>query len=327
MQAASPSRCSTRAAARRFGGREPSATRRPTRQRRSGCSPRRRRSRSGPARSRISRSTRRAECASRSCRTAPDRSRPIRLRSTRTAAVIVRPCRSIRAFGDADGDASARDRRGRRHHRHVHAGDHAHRCGADARRPRGRRHRDHDRREPAASGLRARTPEDRHAAAAASRTRSISPRCRAQHGDAEPDAVLRSLAGRAAGLAIPSPAADRLLGDRDDLRDARADPGEPASRADVLGADRSRERAALLPVDRGQGRALRRSRAAPRLPRARDAAWRPRLLQRHQRPRCPRRSRWNSSARWPAALEQKSCDRATRSSTTWSGRIRSTRPR
>ena len=52
--------------------------------------------------------------------------------------------------------------------------------------------------------------------------------------------------------------------------DARHHPGERASLADVFRADRE-PRAALLPVDRGQDRALRRARRAPDLPRARGA--------------------------------------------------------
>jgi tRNA uridine 5-carboxymethylaminomethyl modification enzyme len=52
--------------------------------------------------------------------------------------------------------------------------------------------------------------------------------------------------------------------------DARAGAGAAARVGDVLGGDHG-ARAALLPVDRGQGRALRRSRAPSGVPRARGA--------------------------------------------------------
>ena len=66
----------------------------------------------------------------------------------------------------------------------------------------------------------------------------------------------------------------------DDRGDARADPRQSASRADVFGPDRG-HRAALLPVDRGQGGALRRPRPAPDFPRAGRARRRHGLSQRH----------------------------------------------
>ena len=67
---------------------------------------------------------------------------------------------------------------------------------------------------------------------------------------------------------------------RDDAGRPCADPGQSAPRADVFGPDR-RHRAALLPVDRGQGGAVRRPRAPPDLPRAGGAGRRHGLSQRH----------------------------------------------
>ena len=62
-----------------------------------------------------------------------------------------------------------------------------------------------------------------------------------------------------------------------------------------------RHRAALLPVDRGQGRALRRQAAPPDLPRARGARHRTRSTPTASRPRCPSTCSSRSCAPSPAS--------------------------
>ncbi len=76
------------------------------------------------------------------------------------------------------------------------------------------------------------------------------------------------------------PAAARLPHHLHQPGGPRHHPRQPAPGADVLGPD-PEHRPALLPVDRGQGRPLRRPRAAPDLPRARRAEHARILLQRH----------------------------------------------
>ena len=90
------------------------------------------------------------------------------------------------------------------------------------------------------------------------------------------------------------------------------------------GADRG-PRAALLPVDRGQGRALRRARRPPDLPRAGGARRSTRSIRTASRPRC----RTTCSSRWSRTIPgleraRDACGPATRSNTTTSIRASST---
>ncbi len=93
-----------------------------------------------------------------------------------------------------------------------------------------------------------------------------------QPGDEPPRAVLD--ADRA-----HHHAANPVRHHADDRRHARDHPRQRAPFADVFRADRE-PRAALLPVDRGQDRALRRARRAPDLPRAGGARRHHRLSER-----------------------------------------------
>ena len=99
--------------------------------------------------------------------------------------------------------------------------------------------------------------------------------------------------------------------------DPRDHPRQCASLADVFRADRE-PRAALLPVDRGQDRALRRARRAPDLPRAGRARRHHGLSERHldlaAGGRAARAGRDHSGAGKGAAW----CGPATRSNTTTS---------
>ena len=95
-----------------------------------------------------------------------------------------------------------------------------------------------------------------------------------------------------------------------------ADPRQPRPRSDVQRPDRGRDRTALLPIDRGQGRAFRGTGRPPRVSRTRVAAHRRDLLQRHLHvaadrraaPARPRHARLRDAPR--------SCVTATPSSTT-----------
>ena len=118
----------------------------------------------------------------------------------------------------------------------------------------------------------ARPPQDRNAAAARRPHdrlgRGRQPARRRRAGD-----VLLPL-GRAGA------AADRLRRHRDQPAHARHHPRQHRAVGDVRRSHR-RRRAALLPVDRGQGGALRRTRFTPDLPRARGPGRRHGLPERH----------------------------------------------
>ena len=93
--------------------------------------------------------------------------------------------------------------------------------------------------------------------------------------------------------------------------------------ADVFRADRE-PRAALLPVDRGQGGPLRRARRAPDLPRAGGARRHHGLSERHLDLACPRTCRPPWWRRFPGWRRRGSSGRATPSSTITSIRASST---
>ena len=151
-------------------------------------------------------------------------------------------------------------------HRHLPQGAHAHRRGEDARRPGRRRlapRLSATASPPAASSWPASRPARPAGSTAAP---STSPSCEPQPGDADPRPF--------------SFATDRITQPQLDCHitytndgGPRPDPRQPAPGADVLRPD-PEPRAALLPVDRGQGRALRRQGPAPDLPRAGRAATR-----------------------------------------------------
>ena len=94
----------------------------------------------------------------------------------------------------------------------------------------------------------------------------------------------------------------------------RADPREPAPGADVHRPDPV-DRAALLPLDRRQGRPLRRQDAAPDVPRARGPRHARGLRQRHLDQPAPRRAGRDGPADPRAASRPRSSATATPSST------------
>ena len=136
--------------------------------------------------------------------------------------------------------------------------------------------------KPALARLRARAVQDRHAAA------TERPHDRLSHGSSP-------------SRATPSPVPFSFLTDAIDAaparlpyhlhqpRGPRPDPGQPAPRTDVLRPD-PEHGPALLPVDRRQGRPVRRPREPPDLPRARRAEHARILLQRHLDQPAARRS-------------------------------------
>ena len=111
-------------------------------------------------------------------------------------------------------------------------------------------------------------------------------------------------------------AAGALLHHVHERRGPRADPGEPAPGADVQRADPV-ERAAVLPVDRRQGRAVRRQGPRTRSssnPKGRNT--REVLLQRHLHQPAARCAGRDAAADPRAGERARSCGTATRSSTT-----------
>ena len=103
----------------------------------------------------------------------------------------------------------------------------------------------------------------------------------AQPGD-DPPPMFRCAATRASAPPLPQRAC--YITYTTDAH-ARADPRQPASLAALRQGDRG-HRPALLPVDRGQGRPLRRQGAPPDLPRARRRSTRARSTRTASRPRC-----------------------------------------
>ena len=165
-----------------------------------------------------------------------------------------------------------RRRPGRADDRHVSRRPHSYRRRKDPGRAGRRSALARSVAHPARARFRARPAEDRHAAAA-----------RRQHDRL---ARARHTAGRrpAGPVLVPDradhDAADRLPHHRDQPGDARGHPRQSRPLAALCRRDH-RGRAALLPLDRGQGGALRRARTAPNLPRARGAGRRHDLPERH----------------------------------------------
>ena len=157
--------------------------------------------------------------------------------------------------------------------------DHAHRRSEDARRPGRRRVRRSAERQPRRLRLRAGPLQDRHAVPAQRpdhrlrKVRSRSPATTTRGRSASPPRGSRS---RRSIATSPTP-----------TRRSTTHPREPAPGADVLGPD-PQPRAALLPVDRGQGGPLRRQGSAPDLPRTGRAATPASTTATASAPACPR---------------------------------------
>ena len=152
-------------------------------------------------------------------------------------------------------------RRGRADHRHVPLGAHPRRPAELRGRPRGRPAGEAARRRAARAQAPGRAPEDGHAAA----TRRSHDRLRSPRRPAGRRSRARVLVH---GHARDAPGAAALLDHAHDGGDARDHPRRARPLAALRGRDPGRG-PALLPVDRGQGRALRRARVAPGIPRAR----------------------------------------------------------
>ena len=119
-----------------------------------------------------------------------------------------------------------------------------------------------------------RPPEDRHAAAARRPHDRLLERSKVQPGD-DPAPVFSFM-----GNARDASAAGPLLDHAHERAHARDHPRRPRSLAAVHRRHQGR-RAALLSVDRGQGRALRRPEEPPDLPRARGPRDQRDLSERH----------------------------------------------
>ena len=155
-----------------------------------------------------------------------------------------------------------------------------------------------------------RAPEDRHAAA----PRRPHARLRRDAPAARRRAAARVLLPRPPR---GSPAAGPLPHHRDQRADARDHPRRDRPLADVHRPHRGR-RPALLPLGRGQGRALRGQGFAPDLRRARGPRHPRRLSRTASRRACPPTCSSSSCARSRASSARRSRAPATRSSTTTS---------
>ena len=175
-----------------------------------------------------------------------------------------------------------RDRGGRggADHRHVPARPHPYRRAQDPGRP--------GRTKPPPSACRA--PSPRFGLALGRLKTGTPPAARRPHHRlGRPGRAARR---RSAGaVLVPDDAhrhaSGRLPHHRDHGRDARDHPRQPRPRAHVLGPDRE-HRAALLPLDRGQGGALRRRATATRSSSSPRAWTTTRSIPTASRPRCPR---------------------------------------
>ena len=208
--------------------------------------------------------------------------------------------------------------RGDPHHRHVRSpgalvvGDRTRRAGARARR----------RRWALGRPARARLPPGRLKTGTPPRIDARTDRFRADRAAArQPDAALflastplharcaDSARRAASGLSAARRGADAWRPQlpcylvHTNERDARAHPRQPRPRADVQRRHRGR-RPALLPLHRGQGRALRREGAPPGLSWSRRAGARARSTCRARTPACPKTCSWRccaASRRWSAS--------------------------
>ena len=172
----------------------------------------------------------------------------------------------------ARGRTRDRGRGGRAHHRNVPARPHPYRRAPDRGRPRRRGAGGRPVAHAGAHRICARPPQDRHAAAAR------RPHHRLGRGR---DAARR----RSAGAVLDADRAHRASPGRVRHHPHHRGDAPDHSRqcpplADVFRPDR-KPRPALLPLDRGQDRALRRTRRAPDFPRAGRARRSDGLSQRH----------------------------------------------
>ena len=169
------------------------------------------------------------------------------------------------------GGRAHRGRGRRRHGRHLPERPHAHGRAQDRGRPRRRGGGGGPLGRAVAARTEARPLQDRHAAAPAPR----HDRLRRLRAAARRRSARALLVPHEASARAPGP----VLADGDQRARPRAHPREPAPQPDVLGPD-SRRRPALLPVGRGQGRAVRRQGPPHDLPRARRVGLRGDLRQR-----------------------------------------------
>ncbi len=160
-----------------------------------------------------------------------------------------------RGAGRADR-AGPRDRRcgRRRDHGHLYGGAHLYRGVHGARGPPGRTCGHGARQQLAAPRLRGGPPQDGHAGAGGPRVAGSRPH--GQTGRRRARAALR-LWRRPCRAAVGA-----LLGHLHERRDPSRDPRGSRQIAPLQRQDQ-RDRAAVLPLDRGQGGALRRARAPP----------------------------------------------------------------
>ena len=178
-----------------------------------------------------------------------------------------------RARCDHADRPALRSARGGADRRYLPRRQDPHRRNPVRRRPHGRPARDHAGRTPARAPVRDRPAEDRHAAAHRRPHARLFADGRTARRHAAPGDVVHGFARRpsAPGLVLDHP-------------HQRAHPRHHPRRARPLAAvhrpDRG-HRPALLPVDRGQGRALRREELAPDLRRARRPRHRRDLSERH----------------------------------------------
>ena len=135
-------------------------------------------------------------------------------------------------------------------------------------------------RAAARAGAAGRAPEDRHAAAAR------RPHDRLLGARRAAGRRSRRRCSRFIGRPRDASAPAALLDHAHQRAHARDHPRRPRPLAAVHRRHRGR-RSALLPVDRGQGRALRRARQPPDLPRARGPRARTRSTRTASRRRCP----------------------------------------